>query len=166
MVDPNNVAVFRDLATAAGILFGAGCVAWNWEIKERLKRRRETPSLDGRLKVSAAPMGGERSLVTLEATWKNLGSKPVQVDWQRTCVEVYEVTLESNFGRITTYDEGAVLQDRVKPFEDTPEYTIKPQSEVCILSTFLSREEEPTCSSGSSTLGRGRRQTRTISCES
>jgi hypothetical protein len=46
--------------------------------------------------------------------WKNLGSKPVQVDWDRTFLEVYKITLESNFGRVTTYEKGAVLQDRIK----------------------------------------------------
>lgn len=99
---------FVDWVPPLGILAGGVFALFKWRHEERLRSTREIPSLDqGILKVSAFALDNSRTWLQLDATWRNPGKIPFDVDTDSTRIDVYPIPPDLPFGPLYLRKEKA-----------------------------------------------------------
>ena len=100
MAEPHIATIIKDFATAAAILAGGGWAFWKWGYGERLRRKREMAATDGSLTATSVDMDESKSVVTLQAIWRNRGPIPLKLCPSHTRVEVFRIEKQENEGRL------------------------------------------------------------------
>lgn len=82
----------KDWLSCFAIIVGGAWAGWRFSHSEWLRRRSEIPSLEG---VSSSPectsLADDLVAVSLRWTWRNAGSRPVFVNPDDTCVEIFQI---------------------------------------------------------------------------
>lgn len=91
MADPHISTVIKDFATAAALLAGGGWALWTWGHGEKLRRNREMAATDGNLTATSVDMDESKSVVTLQAIWRNRGPVALKLCPSHTRVEVFRL---------------------------------------------------------------------------
>jgi hypothetical protein len=103
--------VSKDLLTSVGILVGGWWALWRFGYSDWLRRRAEISSLEGNSIDPEIYKFTESSVVVyLRWTWRNVGTRPVYIDDDRTIITIYEIA-----GEINTFVDPRQYKDRLTP---------------------------------------------------
>ena len=136
MDTPHISEIIENYATAVAIIFTGAWALWRWGFEETRRRRREIPSLDGKLSATTTDLNGTKALITLVATWRNPGVLPVKLDIERTCVNVYELNENLELGRLSVSDVLAPIYESC-PLSDYAYYILEPSTDSILQEHFI-----------------------------
>jgi hypothetical protein len=133
---PHISEIVENYATAAALILAGFWALWKWWLEEMRRRRREIPSVDGKLSAVTTDLNETKALVTLDAAWRNPGVLPVELDVKKTCVNVYELNENLTLGRMSASD---VLVPIYKsyPLSDWEEYILESSTDSTLQEHFV-----------------------------
>lgn len=133
---PHISEIIENYTTAAAIILGGGWALWKWGFEEARRRRREIPSLDGKLSTVTTDLNEGKCLVTLEATWRNPGVLPVRLNTQQTCVNVYDLNNDVELGHLKAIDDLVSIYSSC-PLNDLEDYILEPSTNSTMQEHFI-----------------------------
>ena len=114
---------------------------FQWLFGESLRRKKEIPSLDGKLATQLYALDKTRLVVSLEATWNNRGPFPLSLDINRCWIDVFRVStkLENMNGPlVASRDLGAaVCSHHFLVGQCEVDYVLEPNTESLIINHFV-----------------------------
>jgi hypothetical protein len=137
MTNPEWATFIKDIATTIGIFVGGGWTIWKWSISEWLRRRKEIPSLDSKIKSTTVIASGDHALVSFEFLWRNRGQLTVPIDSKRSVCQVFELPQSVRVGPLS--DQVTQLTPQFEDFflKRLKEYTLEPNTERTIQCQFV-----------------------------
>jgi hypothetical protein len=142
VADVHISTVIREYATTAGIAIAGGWALWRWWFEEWLRRHRDFPALDGDLSVKCAKAWDGKSVITLNALWRNRGKLPVELNPAKTFVAAYRVNPKIQSGPLELSSAGLEAMHRVEPFRDNSAYILEPGTDSIMQQCFVLADTE------------------------
>jgi hypothetical protein len=133
---PDISQVIQNYVTSIAIIVGGGWALWKWGFEEALRRKREIPSLDGKMSAITVTMSETKALVTLQAKWRNPGALPVKLDTKETSVEVYEVDPGAELGNLSGPDDLEAIYT-CYPLDGLDDYILEPGTDSTMQRHFV-----------------------------
>jgi hypothetical protein len=131
----------KEWTPTLAVLIGGLWMLFKWLFDEKLRAKREVPSLDGKLTVTSFPLGKKNKIVSIEALWVNHSPFPIYMDVERCEIKIYLISeshLSLNQGIILKEDLGQPICASIflkKLIEK--DYFFEPKSESLIVNHFV-----------------------------
>ncbi len=98
-----EIAVFIREWTPTIAVFATGVWVLVKSIKEeRWRRETDIPAMDGTLSVAVIKLDDEKSVVAINATWRNRGTVPIRMMTRDTHVEIFAIAPDIACGALTS----------------------------------------------------------------
>jgi hypothetical protein len=81
----------KDWIPSIGVIVAGTWILFKWLYEEKLRQKKEMPSLDGKLTITSIPLGENKKLLTVEALWNNRSPLPVYMDFPKCRIEIYTI---------------------------------------------------------------------------
>lgn len=131
----------KDWIPSIGVIVAGLWVFFKWLHDENLRRKEDTPSLDGKLTATYISIEENKTLVTIEALWNNRSPLPIYMDINKCKIDIYEIphnlnlenqclTLKSDLGDPICSDKFLLHMVEVN-------YYFEPNSESTIINHFI-----------------------------
>ena len=81
----------KDWIPSIGVIIAGLWIFFKWLYDEKLRQKKEMPSLDGKLTATSIPLGENKKLVTIEALWNNRSPLPIYMDINKCKIDIYKI---------------------------------------------------------------------------
>ncbi len=96
--------------------------------EERWRRETDIPAMDGTLSVGVTRLDAEKSIVAINATWRNRGTVPIRMMTRETRIEIFAVTPDVAYGALTpTTNLGEPVAVHT-PYADQESFLFEPRT--------------------------------------
>lgn len=92
----------RDWTPTIAIFATGAWVLINSIREERWKRETDIPAMDGTLSVGVTRLSPDKSVVAINAIWRNRGTVPIRMMTRDTRIEIFNVPADINCGALTS----------------------------------------------------------------
>jgi hypothetical protein len=151
-IDPNliedrqmQVLIFiREWLPSIAIIIGGFWVLFKWVREERLRvseeqlhRLKEMPALEGSLSANTVRLADAKTIVTIEALWRNRSPLPVPIETQSSRVEAFKIEEDIARGILILENDLGEPIYRYCFLKDLHEYVLEPNTDSRIHTHFL-----------------------------
>ena len=82
----------KEWIPSIGVIIAGLWIFFKWLYEEKLRQKKEMPSLDGKLTAVVIPLGKYKKLITIEALWNNRSPLPIYMDLNKCKIDIYEIS--------------------------------------------------------------------------
>jgi hypothetical protein len=128
----------KEWLPSIAVILGAGWLVFQWLFGEHLRRQKEMPALDGMMSAREISVDAARSLVCVEATWRNRSPLPIPINTNASRIDVFRITESLKDGAVPlTRDSLGTPCHQYDFLAHNPAYVLEPNTESRIAAYFI-----------------------------
>jgi hypothetical protein len=124
------------LPSVAILAYGAWILS-KMLFEQRLRSKKDMPSIDGHLSAETITLCDGRVLVTLSATWNNHSPLPVHIDTKTTIVSVYRIPGDMHEGPLSLQADLDSPVHTAQPYKELQQFLLEPNTSSLLQTHFV-----------------------------
>lgn len=85
------VQFIKEWVPSIGVIIAGSWILFKWLYEEKIRQRKEVPSLDGKLTTTFVVLDKDKKLVTIEALWNNRSPFSIYMDLNMSRIDIYKI---------------------------------------------------------------------------
>lgn len=118
----------RDWTPTLAVFATGLWVVFNYYREERVRRETDIPAMDGSLKIAVTCLTAEKSVVAINAVWRNRGAVPVRMMTRETRIEIFTIPADVPCGALTGADKLGPPMATYLPYAEQETFLFEPRT--------------------------------------